>query len=219
MRLTDKFVISVNRELGSGGRTIGEKLAGRLGVSFYDKALINALTRELHLTVEEIEKFKGQKPSWWSVFQSKIAPFRNPTGSLLATSGEDIESEVLTTEDIFRTETRILQEIAHDESCVITGRSGFFVFQHHPNHMSILIQSPMDNRIERLQSKHPERSREEIIQTIEDVDQQRENYINKFTKSSRYDARNYDMVLNMANLTEDDAVDIIMEYIRRTSKT
>jgi hypothetical protein len=49
------------------------------------------------------------------------------------------------------------------------------------------------------------------------VDQQRENYINKFTKSSRYDARNYDMVLNMANLTEDDAVDIIMEYIRRTS--
>jgi cytidylate kinase len=213
MRLTDKFVISVNRELGSGGRTIGEKLAGRLGVSFYDKALINALTRELHLTVEEIEKFKGQKPSWWSVFQSKIAPFRNPTGSLLATSGEDIESEVLTTEDIFRTETRILQEIAHDESCVITGRSGFFVFQHHPNHMSILIQASMEHRVQRVMAKQG-LSEKEAKKVIKEVDETREEYMKNNAHTSRYDTRNYDLVIKMdGSKTEEEVANAILAFI------
>ena len=68
MKRNEKFVISINREIGSGGRTVGEKLAKRLNVSFYDKALIKALTAEFHLTVEEVEKLKGQKASWWTEF-------------------------------------------------------------------------------------------------------------------------------------------------------
>ena len=51
MKLNEKYVISINRELGSGGRTVGEKLARRLGVVFYDKALIKALTKHYNLTV------------------------------------------------------------------------------------------------------------------------------------------------------------------------
>jgi cytidylate kinase len=65
MKKDEKFVITINRELGSGGRTVGEKLARKLGVPFYDKALIKALMEEYHLTVEEIEHLKGQKDSWW----------------------------------------------------------------------------------------------------------------------------------------------------------
>ena len=61
MNKNEKFIITINRELGSGGRTVGEKLAAKLGVPFYDKALIKALTEKYHLTVEEIEKLKGRK--------------------------------------------------------------------------------------------------------------------------------------------------------------
>jgi hypothetical protein len=46
----------------------------------------------------------------------------------------------------------------------------------------------------------------------------RENYVNKYTKTSRYDTRNYDLVINMAGLTEDDAVALIMDYIKRSEK-
>ena len=56
-----KFIITINRELGSGGRTVGRKLAERLEVKYYDKALIDALTKEFGLTVDEIEKYKAQK--------------------------------------------------------------------------------------------------------------------------------------------------------------
>ena len=60
MNKNEKFVISINRELGSGGRTVGEILARKLGVSFYDKALIKALEEKYNLTAEEIEKLVGR---------------------------------------------------------------------------------------------------------------------------------------------------------------
>lgn len=61
MNKNEKFVITINRELGSGGRTIGRKLAQKLGVGFYDTIVINGLQEKFHLSAEEIEKLKGQK--------------------------------------------------------------------------------------------------------------------------------------------------------------
>ena len=64
MKLNEKFVITINRELGSGGHTVGQKLSEKLNVPFYDKALIQHLEAKYHLTVDEIEKLKGQKHDW-----------------------------------------------------------------------------------------------------------------------------------------------------------
>ena len=66
MRRNEKFVITINRELGSGGRTVGRKLAEKLGVPFYDKAVINALEEKFNLDVDEIEKLKGRSHTWWA---------------------------------------------------------------------------------------------------------------------------------------------------------
>jgi cytidylate kinase len=65
MNKNEQFVITINRELGSGGRTVGRLLAEKLGVPFFDKALIKALQEKYHLTVDNIEKLKGSKHSWW----------------------------------------------------------------------------------------------------------------------------------------------------------
>ena len=65
MNKKEHFVITINRELGSGGRTVGEILAKKLGVTFYDKALIKALEEKFNLTADEIEKLKGRKTRWW----------------------------------------------------------------------------------------------------------------------------------------------------------
>ena len=67
MNKNNKFVITINRELGSGGRTVGRKLAEQLGVKYYDKAIVQGLTEKYGLTVDEIERLKAQEePSWWS---------------------------------------------------------------------------------------------------------------------------------------------------------
>ena len=221
MKKQEKFVITVNRELGSGGRTIGRKLAERLEVKYYDKALIEGLTKKFGLTVEEIERIKGQKKSWWTEFNNYYMK-RNTTNL-------PMEAEtVLTTASMVGTEQRILQELAVHESCVVAGRSGFLVFREWPNHLNIFIQAPMENRIQRVMAKQG-LPREEVIATIKKVDKDRETYIKKCVETnpdlglslqnvSRYDTRNYDLVINMEDLTEDDAVEVIMSYIERTSK-
>lgn len=213
MKLNEKFVITINRELGSGGRTIGEKLAKRLHVPFYDKALIQGLKEKYSLTTEEIERLKGQQHNWWADFKRslKIMPsFAAPNIIPSKTAIPDF----LITDDIFQSETQILKGIAEDESCVIAGRSGFYVLRDHPNHLSILIQAPMEHRVNHLVSKRGI-TPAEAEKIIREVDKGRERYVKKYTGTSRYDTRNYDIVFNAANHTEDEIVDLIMKYIQK----
>jgi len=215
MNKNEIFVITINRELGSGGRTVGRKLSEKLGVKYYDKALINGLTKEFGLTVDEIEKVKAQKKSWWNEFNNYYKKLNTTTLPMEAET-------VLTTESMMQTEKHILEDLAAEESCVVAGRSGFLVFREHPNHLSIFIQASMEKRIERVMRKQ-QLSREEAIAAIEKVDKGRDTYIKKYAKvfpgdvpagePSRYDTRNYDLVISMDTLTEDDAVNIIMRYI------
>ena len=216
MKLNERFVITINRELGSGGRSIGEKLAQRLGVPFYDKALIQGLKEKYQLTTEEIERLKGQKHNWWADLKRSLKIMPNYAAPQIISSKNSIP-DFLITDDIFQSETEILKGIAADESCVIAGRSGFFVFRDHPNHLSILIQAKMEYRISRLVQKRGI-IREEAQQIIKEVDTGRENYVKKYTGSSRYDTRNYDIVLNADEHTEDEIVDLILQYIRRKVK-
>lgn len=208
MDTTKKFVVTINRELGSGGRTIGKKLAERLNVKFYDKALIQELTKKFELSVEELEKVKASKHNWWNDFIQGYLNHYNVEERF------NVEANVATTENIFRVESKFLKELAAEESCVIAGRSGFYIFRKDPNAFKILIQSTMEKRIERVMAKQGV-SEDEAIAIIEKVDKGRERYTKQFSRTSRYDTRNYDLVINVANITEDDAVDIIMEYINK----
>ena len=211
MKKNEKFVITINRELGSGGRTVGRKLAEKLGVEFYDKALIKELEKKYRLSVEEIEKLKGRSHSWWSEFKRIMNLGSNTNASYYVPKPDD-EPDLLTTDEMFEAEKEILKGIAEEESCVIAGRSGFFVFQKHPNHLSILIQASLPFRIERVARKQ-NMSEEEARKTIERVDKMRENYVTKYTKTSRYDTRNYDLVISADGKTEDELVDLILKYI------
>ena len=66
MNKNEKFVITINREVGTGGRTVGRKLAEKLGVKYCDKAVIDGLTQKFGLTPDRIEEIKAQKKSWWN---------------------------------------------------------------------------------------------------------------------------------------------------------
>ena len=203
MNLNNKFIITINRELGSGGRTVGRKLAEKLGVEYYDKAVIKALQERYNLSVEQIEHLKGQEQGWWAEFKRKMT---------FSEAEYELNQTGIETEDIFRAEVDILKAIAKEESCVIAGRSAFYIFRDNPNHLSIFIQASMPCRVARV-AREQNMSKEEARMTIEKVDQMRENYIHDQTGLSRYDTRNYQLVLNMDELTEDDAVNIILTYI------
>jgi cytidylate kinase len=211
MNKNEKFVITINRELGSGGRTIGRLLSEKLGVPFYDKAVIDGLTQKFGLSPERIEEIKAQKKSWWNDINTYYQ-------TLVNSANMPMEAEVkLDNASMFETEQRILQELAAQTSCVVAGRTGFMVFREWPNHLNVFIQASMSHRIQRVMRRQNV-NEQEARDIIAKMDTTREAYIKKYEDTSRYDTRNYQLVISMDDLSEDDAAEIIMDYIDRASK-
>ena len=210
MDKNERFVITINREVGSGGRTVGRKLAEKLGVKYCDKAIVEGLTKKFGLSIERIEEIKAQKKSWNDI--------NNYYNTLVNSTSLPMEAEVkLDNATMFETEKRILEELAAQTSCVIAGRTGFMVFRNHPNHLNIFIQASMEHRIRRIMQRQGV-TEEQARDIIAKLDAGRETYVKKYEDTSRYDTRNYQLVLSMDDLSEDDAVAVIMEYINHTSK-
>ena len=211
MNKNEKFVITINREVGTGGRTVGRKLAEKLGVKYCDKAVIEGLTSKFGLSPERIEEIKAQKKSWWN-------DINNYYQTLVNSANLPMEAEVkLDNATMFETEKRILQELATQTSCVVAGRTGFMVFRQWSNHLNVFIQASMEHRIQRIMRRQNV-TEQEARDIIVKVDSTREAYIKKYEDTSRYDTRNYQLVISMDDLSEDDAVEVIMSYIDRTSK-
>ena len=211
--MKEPFVITISREVGSGGRTIGRKLAEKLGVRFSDKELVDELQKKLNLTADSIEELKGKKKRWLDDFIQMVAPV--PMSGMLVDGDSDYISEYnlsLSVNDVYEAEREILNGIADEGSCVIAGRSGFFVLKGRPNKVDILITASRDKRIARIMDKQ-NLSRQKAEEVIDSVDKARDNYVKRYTGQSRYDARNYHIVLNMDYITEDQAVAMILSYL------
>jgi cytidylate kinase len=212
MKLNDPFVITISREVGSGGRTVGRKLAQKLGVHYSDKQLIEELERKLAIDSVKIEELRGKKKNWLSDFLDMVAPV--PKANTLLGSSEYTQefTPQVSVKTVFDAEKEILNAIADEGSCVIAGRSGFFVLKDRPNKVDIFITASRESRIKRIQQKQ-KMSRKLAEEIVDSVDKTRENYVMRYTGQSRYDLRNYDLVINMEGKTEDEAVDIILSYI------
>ena len=210
MNKNERFVITINRELGSGGRTVGRILAEKLGVPYYDKALTKPLEEKFNMTSEQIERLKGNNRSWWENIKRVLI-----LGEGAANSSEyydEEKKELITSEAVLKAEKEILQSIANEESCVIAGRSAFFVTNGHQNRLNVLIQASMDHRVNRIMGKRGI-SEKEAKKIIEEVDEAREEYLKNNAHTSRYDTRNYDLVIKMDGKTEEEAANVILAYI------
>lgn len=212
MNLQEPYVISISREIGSGGHTVGRILAGKLNTRYCDKDLIRGLEEKFNLTVSGIEKLKARKKNWMADFCQFIAPI--PSAKTLGIDSRYSQEFRLdiTTDDIYKAETQILQELAREGSCVVAGRSGFHVFKDHPNHLSVFITASDAHRIRRVMEKQGLKE-EQAIEIIRHIDQARENYIKRYTGTSRYDARNYDLVISADDHTEEQIAELILSYL------
>ena len=217
MNKNEKFVITINRELGSGGRTVGRILAEKLGVPYYDKAIqkpleekLKPLEEKFNMSLDEIEHLKGNNRSWWQEIKRVLI-----LGEDAANSPDFYDEENkkhVTSEAVLKAEKEILHSIAIEQSCVIAGRSAFYVMNGFPNRLNVLIQASMEYRLKRLMDKRGI-SEKEAKKIIKEVDEAREEYLKNNAHTSRYDTRNYDLVITMDGKTEEEAANVILAYI------
>lgn len=212
MNTKEPFVITISREVGSGGHTVGKILADKLGTRYCDKLLIESLQKQFGLSASGIEKLKGEKKNWLADFISKVSPM--PSAQILGVDPkftQEFRIDV-TTDDIYKAEVEILKGVAEMGSCVIAGRSGFFVLKDHPNKLDVFISASKPNRVERIMKKQG-LTEESASALIEGIDKARDNYIQRYAGVSRFDSRNYDLVINADGHTEEQIADLILSYI------
>lgn len=202
-----KFVITINRESGSGGKEIATKLGELLGVKVYGKEILASIREKYNLTHEEVEKIKGTKASWWADF----CRFYKQFGTTAAIAYESFEVD---SRQLYYEEAKLLKDLAEQESCIIVGRTGFQIFKDDPNAMRLFLIANPECRVKRLMEKQgvDEKGAREIM---EKTDKARENYTKTFADVSRYDARNYDMVINVSGFTTDQVAQFLAENVRR----
>lgn len=202
----NNFIITVNREAGSGGGDIAKIVGELLGVKVYDKEILSGIRKQYHLTEDQIEQIKAKKASWWSEF----CRFYKQFGS--AADGADESSEVNSLQ-LYYEEAKILKALANQESCVILGRTGFHIFKDYPNAMRIFITANKDVRAKWIMKKF-DLDVNKAIKKMEEIDTARENYTKTFANVSRYDARNYDLCINVSGFTPEQVAHFIANNVR-----
>ena len=213
MNIKEPFVITISREVGSGGHTVSSILAQKLDARYCDKLLLESLQKQFGLSASAIEKLKGEKKNWLADLISTVAPM--PSARTLGVDprySQEFRLDV-TTDDVFKAEVEILQGFTQLGSCVVAGRSGFFVFKDHPNHLDVFITASLPHRLERVMKKQ-NLSEDSALALIKGIDEARDNYIQRYAGVSRYDARNYDLVLSADGHTEEELANLILAYIK-----
>jgi cytidylate kinase len=184
-------IITISREFGSGGRTIGKKVADKLGIPCYDSELIEKLAQESGFTKDYIKEAGEYTPGGFlaSAFSNRAF---GPTN-------EDI---------LWEMQCRIITELAEKESCVIVGRCADCVLQDKADCLKVFIHADMAFRAERIVKVYGERE-ESPEQRLRDKDKRRAAYHRFYTNMKWGYAENYHLTLDSGVLGIDRCVDII----------
>lgn len=184
-------IITISREFGSGGRTIGKKVAAKLGIPCYDSELIEKLAQESGFTKDYIKEAGEYTPGGFlaSAFSNRAF---GPTN-------EDI---------LWEMQCRIITELAEKESCVIVGRCADYILQDKADCLKVFIHADMAFRAERIVKVYGERE-ESPEQRLRDKDKRRAAYHRFYTNMKWGYAENYHLTLDSGVLGIDRCVDII----------
>ena len=201
--MNDKFVINVGRQLGSGGRQIGEKLASEFGISFYDKELINLASKESGLGKEFFENADEKKS-------------HSLIGGLLGLrtniSNEVYVNNYLSNETFFKIQSDIIRELAAEKSCVFVGRCADYILRDHPRCINVFITADADDRIKRV-ARDQQLTVEKAQEVIEKTDKKRSEYYNYFSNKTWGVAGSYHLCINSSVLGIDETVAFIRRFV------
>jgi len=200
----EKFVITIARGYGSGGRTIGKMLAEELGISFYDRELLRLASDDSGINEELFARADEQlKKSLLFKIAKKVYK-----GELIPPDSEDFVSN----ENLFNYQAKIIKELAQQESCVIVGRAADFVLKDYDNVVKVFVHAPLEDCIKTLKEMTG-KSEKELEKQILSIDKRRAEYYKYFTGRNWNDARNYDLCLNSSQLGFRKCVDIVKAYL------
>ena len=200
-----KVVITISRQYGSGGRTIGEMLADDMNIHYYDKELLKLASEESGIN-ERLFVNADENVKTSHLFKNSKNVY---TGQLISPESDDFVSD----DNLFNYQAKVIKQLAEKESCVIVGRCADYVLKDYDNVLSVFIHAPKDYCMEQAAKKHSMPSKE-LERFILKTDRRRADYYKYYTGREWTDARNYDLCLDSSKLGFERCVEEIKAYIK-----
>lgn len=204
MKIKENFAINIGRQLGSGGRLIGSRLAKELGIEFYDRELLDMAVVESGIDVKFFEQSDEQKGFFGTVY-NMLAPL---TSGLYPYTGQ------LSPENLFKIQSDVIRKAADAGSCVFVGRCADYVLRDHPRCVNIFISANETDRIKRictLKGIGAHEAKKRIMQG----DENRATYYNYYSTGTWGAASTYHLCINSSVLGIERTTDFLKEFIIR----
>ncbi len=199
--MAKKIIITIGRQFGSGGHEIGEKLAKKLGIKFYDKELIKIIAKQSGLCEKVLESYDEK-----------------PTNSLLYSIVMDIYPSVMYSgptidQQIYQANYDTIRSLAEEGSCVIVGRCADYILRDRPELISVFVHANNDFRAARIAEEYklPDaKVRDMLVKT----DKKRASYYNFQSEKQWGAAASYNICIESSALGIDNSVKLLEDYIR-----
>ena len=193
-----KRIITISREFGSGGRFIGEEVAKKLGIAYYDKNIIGQIAEKSGLSPEYIQE------------NAELSPKKGLFA--YAFSGRDITGKSV--EDmVYEAQRNIILELAEKEPCVIIGRNADYILKDRDDVLNVFIHGDMPEKIKRITGLYNVKEKE-AVKMMADTDKRRRTNYNFYTDQNWGKASNYTLCLNSSQLGYDRCEMIVMECVK-----
>ena len=190
-----KRIITISREFGSGGRFIGEEVARKLGIAYYDKNIISQIAEKSGLSPEYIQE------------NAELSPKKGLFAYALA--GRDITGKSV--EDmVYEAQRKVILDLAKKEPCVIIGRNADYILKDRDDVLNVFIHGDMPEKIQRITDLYNV-EKQKAVKIMEDTDKRRKTNYNFYTDQNWGKASNYTLCLNSSQLGYDRCEKIIME--------
>lgn len=196
-----KTIITIGRELGSGGRTIGKKVAERLGIAYYDREIIDEAAKISGLSADFIKNAED------NVTNSFLYSIVMNAGFSASVFGDSQETLPLDTQVYLAQQEAILKLAG--KSCVIVGRCADFVLKDEKNLLRCFIYAPLESRIQRAVNEYG-LDKNEAKKTIRQMDKKRSQRYNTYTDQVWGDRGNYDLLIDSSKFGVDGSCDLII---------
>ncbi len=198
--MNNGYVITVGREYGSGGREIGEKVAKRLGIKWYDKEILSASAQKSGFTEQIFEAHDE------TAHNSLLYSLVTGLGCSSTANFQPLSVQ------LYLEQFNTIREIAEKESCVFIGRCSDYVLRDHKNVIKIFVHAPLPDRIQRI-CRRNQVDEAKAKDMIRKRDKARAGYYNYYTDQHGGNAKNYDLSFDTSKLGIDSSVDLILHYL------
>lgn len=201
-------VITISRQFGAGGRSLGKLVAERLGYTYVDNEIIRIIAKKAKVSPHWVESIEKEAGGRLSKFISSMVP-KNLVARVLDDQRGYIDEEIYV--DLLR---RIIIDISKEGDAVIIGRGGQYILEGQPDVYSILIIGDKEYRAKFVE-KGSELTYKQAVQAVNMDDKRRMNLYRQFGRQDYDDPDPYHMVLNMSKLGVKKASDLVCKLVAK----